>query len=86
MKIENLEFVSKMQNLIELDPEAVEIIGFGDKWNERLESGSRFMEESDEMRKRTIWVYYVALVSVLFATGGLALPAGACAQSHLSEA
>ncbi|MFC1803327.1 hypothetical protein ACFL0D_05100 [Thermoproteota archaeon] len=50
VKIENQEFVSKMQDVIELDPEAVEIDGLGKKWKVQLESGSRIKEESDKMR------------------------------------
>lgn len=76
MKRENEEFVAKMQYIIELDPEASEIAGFGEKWKEKLDSVNRLKEEADSMKKHTIWVYYFALVAILFAAGGLALPNG----------
>ena len=76
MKRENEEFVEKMQSIIELDPEAAEIAGLSEKWEEKLEGVTRLREEADSMKKRTIWVYYFSLASILFAAGGLALPAG----------
>ena len=76
MKRENEEFVEKMQDIIELDPEAAEIAGFGEKWKEKIESVSRLRKEADSMKKHTVWVYYFALAAILFAAVGLALPAG----------
>jgi hypothetical protein len=76
MKQENEEFVAKMQDIIELDPEAAEIAGFGEKWRAKLEGVNRLRLEADSMRKHTVWVYYFALAAILFAAGGLALPSG----------
>jgi hypothetical protein len=76
MKRENEEFVAKMQDIIDLDPEAVEIAGFGEKWREKLENVNKLRMEADAMRKRVIWVYYFALGAILFAAGGLVVPGG----------
>jgi hypothetical protein len=76
MKQENEEFMSKMQDVIELDPEAIEIAGFGEKWKEKLESVNKLKDEAQTMRRRTVWVYYSALAAIFFAAGGLALPGG----------
>ncbi len=35
---ENEEFVNQMQGIIELDPEAIEVVGFGDNWKKQLEA------------------------------------------------
>ena len=56
MKRENEEFVDKMQDIIELDPEAVELTGFGNKWHENLECISKLREEAQDMRKRTVCI------------------------------
>ena len=76
MKIENEKFVNKMQGIIELDPEAIEIAGFGEKWREKLDRVSKLREEAQSMRRRTIWVYYFALGTILFASIGLLIPKG----------
>lgn len=76
MKRENEEFVAKMQDIIDLDPEAVDIAGFGEKWKEKIETVSKLREEAQSMRKRTVWVYYFALGTILFAAGGLVIPRG----------
>ncbi len=76
MKWENEEFVAKMQDIIDLDPEAVEIAGFGEKWREKLENVNKLRMEADAMRKRIIWVYYFALGAILFAAVGLVVPDG----------
>jgi hypothetical protein len=76
MKQENEAFVAKMQEIIELDPEAVEIAGFGEKWKEKLESVNKLKDEAQAMRRRTVWVYYFSLGAIFFAAGGLALPDG----------
>ena len=76
MKKENEKFVNKLQPIIELDPEAVEIAGFGDQWRENLQDVSKLREEAQDMRRRTIWVYYFALGTILFASGGLLAPNG----------
>lgn len=76
MKRENEEFVNRMKGIIELDPEAVEVAGFGERWREKLDRVSKLREEAQAMRKRTIWVYYFALISILFAAIGTVLPDG----------
>jgi hypothetical protein len=76
MKKENEKFVNTLQPIIELDPEAAEIAGFGDQWRENLQDVSKLREEAQDMRRRTIWVYYFALGTILFASGGLLAPNG----------
>lgn len=76
MKRENEEFVAKMQDIITLDPEAVELAGFGEKWKEKIETVSKLREEAQSMRRRTVWVYYFALGTILFAAVGLVVPRG----------
>ena len=76
MKKENENFVNTLQPIIELDPEAVEITDFGDQWRENLQDASKLREEAQDMRRRTIWVYYFALGTILFASGGLLVPNG----------
>jgi len=76
MKRENEEFVNKMGGLIDLDPEAVEIAGFGETWREKLEKVSKLRNEANNMRRRTIWVYYFSLGAILFAAVGLVIPQG----------
>ena len=56
MKRENEEFIAKMGGLMDLDPEAVEITGFGETWREKLEKAGKLREEVSNMRRRTIWV------------------------------
>lgn len=73
---ENEEFVSQMQGIIELDPEAVEVMGFGEKWNEQLAKVDKLRTDSEILKERIVYVYYVAIVAILFATGGIALPDG----------
>lgn len=73
---ENEEFVSQMQGIIELDPEAVEVVGFGDKWKERLDQVDKLRNNSEVLKTRIVYVYYVAIAAIVFATGGIALPEG----------
>ena len=76
MKRENEEFVAKMGGIMDLDPEAVEIAGFGETWRQKLEKVSKVRNEAQNMRRRTIWVYYSALITILFAAIGLVIPHG----------
>ena len=76
MKRENEDFVKKMGGIIDLDPEAVEIAGFGETWRQKLEKVSKVRNEAQNMRRRTIWVYYFALVTIFFAAIGLVIPRG----------
>jgi len=76
MKRENEEFVAKMGGIMDLDPEAVEIAGFGESWRQKLEKVSKLRDEANNMRKRTIWIYYFSLGTILFAAIGLVIPQG----------
>jgi len=76
MKRENEAFVNKMGGLIDLDPEAVEIAGFGETWREKLEKVSKLRNEAHNMRRRTIWVYYFSLGTIFFAAVSLVMPQG----------
>ena len=73
---ENEEFVSQMQGIIELDPEAVEVIGFGEKWKEQLEGVDRLRMESEKLKEKVVWIYYVSIFSILVSALGIALPEG----------
>lgn len=76
MKRENEAFVNQMGGIMDLDPEAVEVAGFGETWRQKLEKVSKLREEAQNMRRRTIWVYYFSLGSILFAAIGLVIPQG----------
>ena len=76
MKRENEEFVNKMGGIMALDPEAIEVAGFGETWRQKLEKVSKLREEANNMRRRTIWVYYFGLGTIFFAAVGLVLPQG----------
>ena len=65
-----------MQDVIDLDSEAVEIAGFGEKWKEKIEAVSKLREETQSRRRRTVLVYYFALGAIVFAAGGLVIPRG----------
>ena len=73
---DNEEFVNQMQGIIELDPEAVEVVGFGEKWKEQLGSVNKLRVESETLKDRAVWVYYFSLFSILLSTVGIALPGG----------
>ena len=72
----NEEFVSQMQGIIELDPEAMEVVGFGEKWQEKIDGVDRLRHESETMKTRIVWVYYVAIFSIVLASLGATMPAG----------
>ena len=73
---ENEEFVNQMQGIIELDPEAIEVVGFGEKWQQQLGSVNKLRNESEILKDQSVWVYYVSLVAILLATIGIAVPDG----------
>jgi hypothetical protein len=73
---DNEEFVSQMQGIIELDPEAVEVVGFGDSWKAKLSTVDRLRLQADSLKDRAIYVYYVSIISILFATMGIGVPQG----------
>ena len=72
----NEEFVSQMQGIIELDPEAMEVVGFGEKWQEKIDGVDRLRHESETLKTRIVWVYYVAIFSIVLASLGVTMPAG----------
>jgi len=46
MTTENEEFVSQMKGIIELDPEAIEVDGFGEKRQEKIDGVDRLRQPS----------------------------------------
>lgn len=76
MAEENDEFVSKMQGIIELDPEAMDVIGFEDKWQERIDDVDKLRMESENLKTRVVWVYYISLSAIVLASMGVTFPAG----------
>jgi hypothetical protein len=54
-----------MKGIIELDPEAVEVGGFGDQWRQHLGSIEEMKEERQELQSRIYIVYYVLILSVI---------------------
>ena len=73
---ENEEFVNQMQGIIELDPEAIEVVGFGEKWQQELGKTNKLRTESELLKDQSVWVYYVSIVAILLAALGIALPEG----------
>ena len=76
MTTENEEFVSQMQDIIELDPEAMEVVGSEEKWQENIDGVDRLRHESETLKTRIVWVYYAAILSIVFASLGVTMPAG----------
>jgi hypothetical protein len=73
---EHEEFGSQMQGIIELDPEALEVVGFGEKRQTQLESGNKLRTQSEALKDRVVFVYYVSLIAILFSTMGIVIPQG----------
>ena len=48
MRRENEEFVAKMGGLMDLDPEAIEVTGFGESWREKLEKAGKLRDEASK--------------------------------------
>ena len=76
MMQEDQEFVSKMQGIIELDPEAIDVIGFGEKWQEKIDSVDKLRHESEMLKTRIVWVYYVSIFAIVLASLGVTMPTG----------
>lgn len=76
MVAENEEFVKSMKGIIDLDPEAVEVLGFGEKWKQRLLSIDEMKGERERLEKKVHVVYYFTFVSVVFSGGGLVFKEG----------
>jgi hypothetical protein len=73
---ENQEFVKTMKGIIDLDPEAVEVMGFGEKWKQRLIGIDEMKGERERLEKKVHAVYYFTFVSVVFSGGGLVFKEG----------
>ncbi len=73
---ENEEFVTQMQGIIELDPEAAEVVGFGAKWKEQVSGVDKLRSESESLKEKIVWVYYVSIFSILVSAIGIAVPTG----------
>lgn len=73
---ENQEFVRTMKDIIELDPEAIELVGFGEKWRQRLESIDALKMERDNLEQFVPNVYFVLISSIVFSGAGLMWPNG----------
>ena len=73
---ENEDFVNQMQGIIELDPEAIEVVGFGEKWQTQLESVNKLRDESENLKDQSVWIYYVSIIAILLASLGIAVPGG----------
>jgi len=70
---ENEEFVRSMKGIIDLDPEAVEVMGFGEKWKQRLLSMDDVKVQRNQLERKIHVVYYFTIASVVFAGAGLVL-------------
>ena len=70
---ENEEFVRSMKGIIDLDPEAVECMGFGEKWKQRLLSMDDVKVQRNQLERKIHVVYYFTIASVVFAGAGLVL-------------
>ena len=79
---ENEEFIQKMKGIIDLDPEAVEAMGFEEKWNQMLAGVDEMKAERAKLANRIHVAYYFTFASVVLSggalayTGGLVLPLG----------
>jgi hypothetical protein len=73
---ENEEFVSSMQDIIDMDPESVETSGFGEKWRHKLESIDEVLERRRELEGKVHVTYYVLIASVLASAAALGVPDG----------
>jgi hypothetical protein len=73
---ENEEFVNQMESIIELDPDAVDVMGFGDSWKSKLSTVNKLRLQSESLKDRTVYVYYFSIASILFSAVGIAAPKG----------
>jgi hypothetical protein len=76
MMKEDQDFVTNMQGIIELDPEAMDVIGFGEKWQDKIDSVDKLRHESETLKTRIVWVYYVSIVAIVLASLGVTMPEG----------
>lgn len=73
---ENEEIVGQMQGIIELDPEAVGVLDYDEKGPNHFGGANKLRIQSNLLKERVVWVYYVSLIAILFATIGIAIPNG----------
>jgi hypothetical protein len=73
---ENEELLQTMKSIIELDPRAVEAMGFEEKWNQMLVGIEGLKGERGRLVNRIHVLYYFTFASVVFSGGSLALPGG----------
>ncbi|OGD48316.1 hypothetical protein A3K69_04005 [Candidatus Bathyarchaeota archaeon RBG_16_57_9] len=73
---ENEKFVHTMKGIIDLDPEAVEVMGFGEKWKQMLAGVDEMKAERGRLVNRIHVVYYFTFASVVFSGGGLVFTEG----------
>ena len=70
----NKEFVDKMQDIIELDPEAIELLGFGDTWRRSLASIQEIDKRTKKIWRDQLYVYIVILPALFSAVSALLWP------------
>jgi hypothetical protein len=73
---DNQEFVSTMSGIIELDPEAVEKTGYGEKWKQRLDIIEEMNAERDKVEGKIYMVYILLIASVLSSSIAFLIPDG----------
>jgi len=71
----NKEFVDKMQDIIELDPEAIELLGFGDTWRRSLASIQEIDKRTKKIWRDQLYVYIVILPALFSAVSAILWPA-----------
>ena len=71
----NKEFVDKMQDIIELDPEAIELLGFGDTWRRSLASIQEIDRRTKKIWHDQLYVYLVIIPALMSAVSALLWPA-----------
>lgn len=71
---DNQEFVSTMKDIIELDPEAVERVGYGEQWKQRLDIIEEMKAERGEVEGKIHTVYLVLIVSILVSSLAFGIP------------
>jgi hypothetical protein len=73
---DNQEFVSTMKGIIELDPEAVEKVGYGDQWKNRLDIIGEMKAEKAKIEGKIYLVYIILILSVLVSSLAFVMPDG----------
>ncbi len=76
MVAENQEFVSSMSGVIEVDPEAAEVVGFGEQWRRKLTFIDSLHDQRQALSLSIANVYYVLIISIFLAAIGQIYPMG----------